>query len=123
MAYSSSTTKIGTLVANVSFETTGQFRLGVIGSNGKIALASAGARVDGAIANNPAADRAVEFTIGGVEMVELGGTVSPGDQIKAGSNGVALTHTAGTFVCGVAVEGGVSGDIVPMLIKQTGTES
>lgn len=123
MSYSSSTTKIGTLVANADFSTTGQFRFGVIGSNGKIALAGAGLRVDGVVANNPAADRAVEFTIGGIEQIELGGTVTAGDNVKSGASGVCVTHGGTGYVSGVAVESGVSGDIVSILIKQTGTES
>lgn len=123
MAYNSSNIKIGTLVANASFATTGQFRFGTINSSGKIALTGSGGRADGVIANNPAADVAVEFTIFGIEMVEYGGTITAGDNVKSGASGVAVTHGGTGFVVGVALASGVSGDIHPVLIKQTGTES
>lgn len=123
MAYDSSTTKVGTLLANASFETTGQYRFGTINNVGKIALTGAGLRSDGVVVNNPAADRAVELTISGVEMVEFGGTITAGDNVKAGTSGVAVTHGGTGFVSGVALESGVSGDIRPVLLKQTGTES
>lgn len=123
MAYDSTTAKVGTLLANASFETTGQYRFGTINSSGKIALTGAGLRADGVVVNNPAADRAVEFTISGVEMVEYGGTITAGDLVKAGTSGVAVTHGGSGWAAGVALESGVSGGIHPVLVTHTGTEA
>ena len=123
MTYHSSNIKLGTLLSAADFSTTGQFRFGTIDSTGKVALTGAGGRADGIIDNNPAAGRAVELTIFGVEMIEYGGTIVAGANVKSGASGVAVTHGGTGFVVAVALESGVSGDIRPVLLKQTGTES
>lgn len=123
MAYSTANIKVGTLLAATDLSTTGQFRLGVINSSGKIALASAGARVDGAIQNNPAIDRPVEFDILGITHVEYGGTITAGNELEAGSSGVAVILSGATYCIGIALESGVSGEIHPVLLKQIGAVS
>lgn len=122
-AYSASTKTLGTLVAAADFSTVGQYRFGTVDSTGRIALASAGARVEGIITNNPAENRAVSLSISGIEQVTLGGTVSAGDQIASGANGLAVAHVSGDYMCGVAVSSGVSGDVISALLLQAGTES
>lgn len=117
MAYEESV-KAVSLLANASFETTGQFRFGVINSSGKVALASSAGRVDGVILGNPAADVAVQFGIGGIMMVEYGGSITAGAQVQSGSSGVAVAGT--TYVAGIALETGVSGDIRPVLFMPIG---
>ena len=123
MASNSSNIKIGMLLANASFLTTGQFRFGTINSSGKVALTSSGGRADGTVQNNPDTDQAVEFEIFGVSMVEYGGSITAGSEVKSGSSGVAVAHAGSGFVVGVALETGVSGDIRPVLLKQTGTDT
>lgn len=120
MAYSTANIKIGTLLAASDFSTTGQFRFGVVNSSGKIALASAGTRVDGCIQNNPDADRPVELDVVGVTHVEYGGNVTAGDSLESGANGVAVILSGSTYVAAVALESGVSGEIHPVLLKLIG---
>ena len=58
--------------------------------------------------------------ISGTALVELAGTISAGTQIVSDANGKAIAHTTGSstvdgdddLVCGVLLEGGVSGDLV-----------
>lgn len=123
MAYSTANVKIGTLLAAADFSTTGQFRFGVINSSGKVALASAGARVDGCIQNNPAADRPVEMDIVGVTHVEYGATITAGDELEAGANGVAVVLAGAPYCAAVALESGASGEIHPVLLKMIGAVS
>lgn len=123
MAYESTVIKLGTLLAAADFSTTGQFRFGVIDSAGKIALASAGARVDGVVANNPESGRVVEFDIFGVTMVEYGGTITAGSEVESGASGVAVVLSGATYCAGIALESGVSGDIRPVLVKLAGAIS
>lgn len=115
MAYEETLKKI-TLQSAADFSTTGQFRFGVVNTSGQIALASSAGRVDGVVCDNPsAADRETAVAIGGVAMVELGGTVTAGDQVQSGASGVATSGSTNTP--GVALESGVSGDIIPVLLK------
>lgn len=123
MSYSTANIKVGTLLAAADLSTTGQFRFGVVNSSGKIALASAGARVDGCVQNNPAADRPVEFDIVGVTHVEYGGTVTAGDELESGASGVAVTLAGATYVAAVALESGVSGEVHAVLLKQVGANA
>jgi len=59
----------------------------------------------------------------GIAEVELGGNVSRGDQVTSDANGKAVTASpaAGTNaqVAGIAMDGGVDGDIVDILLVQT----
>lgn len=115
MAYEE-TLKSISLQSAADFSTTGQFRFGVVNSSKQIALASAAGRVDGVICSNPdAADKATPVGIAGVAMVELGGTVTAGDQVQSGASGVAVSGL--TNSPGVALDSGVSGDIIPVLLK------
>lgn len=115
MAFEESIRKI-TLLSAADFSTTGQFRFGQVNSSGQVALAGSGARVDCVVYDNPdAASRETTVVIAGVAMVELGGTVTAGDQVQSGASGVATSGSTNTP--GVALESGVSGDIIPVLLK------
>lgn len=64
------------------------------------------------------ADEMLPVNIGGVTQVELGGTVSAGDLLKADASGfavvVATTGTVNQLSVGSAVKDGVVGDIIPV---------
>lgn len=122
MSYEQNVQKV-CLPANADLSSTGQFRFGVINASGKIALATAGERVDGVVMNNPDEDQAVEFGVGGIIMVEYGGNVTAGDSVEAGSNGVAVTLSGATYSAGVALQTGISGDIRPILFHPVGAVS
>ena len=59
----------------------------------------------------------------GIAEVELGGTVSRSDYVRSDANGKAVTASpsGGTNagVAGIALDGGVDGDIVDVLLVQT----
>jgi len=122
MGYEQTVQKVS-IIGDADFSTTGQFRFGVINAGGTIDLASAGERVDGVIMNNPAANRAVEFGISGIIMVEYGGNVTAGDNVEAGTDGVAVTLSGAPYAAGVALETGVSGEIRPILFRPVGAVS
>lgn len=115
MAYHENCDKIS-LQSAADFSTTGIYRFGVVNTSGQIALASSAGRVDGVVYDNPsAADRETTVAISGIVKVELGGTVTAGDQVQSGASGVATSGS--TNSPGVALESGVSGDIIAVLLK------
>lgn len=114
MAYEEAVKSI-TLNAAADFSTTGQFRFGQVNSSGDVALAGSGERVDGVVLDNPESGQPTALGISGVVMVELGGNVTAGDQVQSGASGVATSGSTNTP--GVALETGVSGDIIAVLLK------
>lgn len=112
--------KVISLQSAGDFSTTGQYRFGVIDSSGQIDRAGAAGRVDGIIQGNPdAADRAVGVGVNGVSLIELGATLTAGDDVQSGGAGSAAGRAfAGTTgVTATLLEGGVAGDIVNLLLK------
>lgn len=61
----------------------------------------------------------VPVAFSGVAMIELGGTLAAGVNVSSGTNGVAVTGvtTAADYQVGPLLQGGVSGDIVPILLN------
>lgn len=108
--------KVISLQSAADFSTTGQFRFGTVNSVGRIALTGSAGRVDGIVQGNvDAVDRAVGVGISGISLIELGATLTAGDDIQSGSSGVAVAGTTGATV--TLLTGGVSGDIVNCLLK------
>lgn len=108
--------KVISLQSAADFSTTGQYRFGTVNASGQIALTGAAGRVDGIIQGNPdAADRAVGVGVNGSSLIELGATLTAGDDIQSGASGVAVAGTTG--VSATLLESGVSGDIVNCLLK------
>lgn len=94
---------------------TGKERLFVkLGSNGKLALCGAGdgghSLVNGGLANDN-----LTVDLIGESKVKLGGTVNPGQLLTSDASGKGVVATTGNFINGLAVQGGVSGDIVTFL--------
>lgn len=105
-----------TLLAAADFSTTGQYRFGKVDANGRVALTTTDDVVAGVIQDNVAAiDRASQVGIEGVTLLELGGTVTAGDQIKSSTNGLGITGT--TNPRGIALESGVANDIISVLLR------
>lgn len=89
--------------------------------SGIIATASTlviGATVEASDANNAAA-----VALGGVVKVVAGGTITRGDRVASDANGAAVSITiaaSGTtlrYIAGVALQSGVSGDIIEVLLQ------
>ena len=102
------------LQSAADLSTIGQYRFGTVNASGQIAVSGADARQDGIIQDNPdAADRASQVGIFGVSLLELGGVVTAGDEVKAGANGVGLSGSTNSKT--IALTSGVSGEIISVL--------
>ena len=56
----------------------------------------------------------------GLSDVLAGGTITAGDLLACGAAGTVVSHTSETFVIGVAVTGGESGDLITAILNDTG---
>jgi hypothetical protein len=107
-----------------------------VDSTGKAALGAAGDFVIGYLVNKPTAGQAATIVYSGVSKALLGGTVAAGATVACDANGKTVdateaktnTSDAGAAadpliasnVIGVALVGGVAGDIVPVLVLAAG---
>lgn len=57
------------------------------------------------------------YVEGEVCGLTLGGTVAAGDRLKATTNGVAITGTAGATYHARALQAGVSGEIIDVIVE------
>lgn len=57
------------------------------------------------------------FGVGETCILELGGTVSPGDLLKSDSDGKAVTASAGDKYGALAGQGGTSGKLVEVIVQ------
>lgn len=95
-----------------------QYRFMAVTGSGQFAPTSAGAQVDGVLQDKPtAAGQSGAIGISGISKVQLGGTVSNGALMASGSNGEGAAAGSGDNVAGKALEAGVSGDIISVLLK------
>lgn len=79
---------------------------------------SATAAVIGVSAEGVASGESLPVALGGVVMIQLGATLSAGDEVECSTDGVAVAASgAGDFSCGTLLEGGDSGEIVPMVLN------
>jgi hypothetical protein len=90
-----------------------------VNTDGTIAQATTGTAVDGVVEKGDKAGATVSFAHRngqGSFKVKLGGTVAVGDNLTAGTGGLAVkTTTSGNVVFGTALHAGVSGDVVEYL--------
>lgn len=94
---------------------TGKERLFVkLNSSGKLALCGAG---DGghSVVRGDIANAAVTVDLVGESKITLAATLSPGALITSDAAGKAVAATTGSFINGMLLQGGVSGDIVTFL--------
>lgn len=84
-----------------------------------LADTTSGEQVVGVLQNKPQeVNAAATVAISGVTMVVLGGTVAAGGPVKTNATGKAVAGTPGTdTILGVVLRGGVSGNLVPMLLR------
>ena len=107
-----------TLVAAADFSAA-QYKIAQVDSTGKAALANATSLNVGVIQNNPGAAQPATVAVEGVSKVLLAGTVAAGARVTSDLNGLGIAAvTVGDSVVGVALAGGVAGDLIPVLIGQ-----
>lgn len=107
--------------AYVAEEATGQFLIAKQGTqdNQILKADSATASIIGVVCQpgEVAVGDTTDVTIMGEGEVMLGGSVSAGSSITSDANGKAVTASAGNRAVGMALESGVSGDVVRCLVS------
>lgn len=89
-------------------------------SSGQIALAGAGAEVDGVIYETAEAGRPVTFAMAGtgnIVKVTAGGTVATGAKVMSNASAQAVTATTGNAAVGKARRGGASGEVIEIVFN------
>jgi len=80
-------------------------------------IAAAGERALGVVMNLvAAAGDVVEVAVDGGAKVKLAGTVARGGEIMPNAAGAGVAATATNYVSAVALEAGVSGDVIPVIL-------
>jgi hypothetical protein len=99
-----------------------QYRFMTIDSSGNAAVSTRGQFSVGILQNKPAAvGRPGTVRTAGVSKAVLGGSVTAGNAVVSDANGAAVTTSSGdTAYMGIALQTGVSGDIVPVFIQPRG---
>lgn len=108
--------KQGTLHAEVAAaDLTGKLNcLAKIGSTGIDVQTTAGGMVLGTITEENVAGKSVTVQLDGIGKVIAGGNIARGDRLAPDTNGHAVADTtAGHATFGIALEAGVSGEVVP----------
>jgi hypothetical protein len=109
------------LVAGVTLATD-QYKFVKIAASGKAVLANAtDLNQIGVVQNNPGADQTATVRVDGVSKVKAAGTIAAGAEVTSDANGAAVTATAGKRILGIAVLGGVAGDVISVLLNPRGT--
>lgn len=83
---------------------------------GEFNLCGAAERPSGVMTDKPQQGQPSRIAIAGVVPIILGDTVAKGGEISSGALGVGIPQASTNPSFGVAVWGGVAGDIVPMEI-------
>lgn len=106
-----------------------------INSAGAAVLAGAGEAAVGVLVNDPTSGQTATIQVGGIAKVKAGGTVATGALVAAnadsegavaakGTTNTSDTSTTdalvGSFVMGIAVLGGVEGDVISVLLTHAG---
>lgn len=87
-------------------------------TNGAVVTATASTDVAyGVLQNDPKAGQAARIAVGGVTKLRLGATIAAGALVAFDTTGKGKVPATGNRVIGIAVYGGVSGDIVPVLLQ------
>lgn len=91
-------------------------KIATINSSEKVALCGDGAIPLGVLTEVDIADRPVTVQFGGIAKVLLGGTVNAGGVVASGAAGTGVAAAVNDFGLGIALRGGVSGDIIPVAL-------
>lgn len=115
MAHQSNGTDIS-LVAGADLSAA-QFKAVKVNSSGQAILADADdLNAIGVLQNNPASGQTASVRIAGVTKYLAGGTVASGAVVTSDANGDAVATAVGKQPHGVAIVGGVDGDIISVLL-------
>ena len=94
-----------------------QYKCVSLDSNGRIIQSTATSLTIGILQTKPTSGQFGSVSFMGVSKVLLGGAVTAGARVHSNATGLAVAATtAGNAVIGIALEGGASGDVVPVLL-------
>lgn len=129
VAYEMPNFYVGVVQANLdmSLESSYQFvAVDVIPASGlglsgaAIALPASGGAILGVQQNNPLLGEASTVMVHGISKARLSGTVAEGDLLKVDAAGKFLVATSGMQASAKAMQAGVSGDVIAVLLKSYG---
>lgn len=87
-----------------------------------VASAGNGEKAVGVLQNKPdALGKAATIAIAGVTKVLAGGTVAVDGDVASDAAGEAVAAATGDQILGIALEAGVDGDIIAILLQSRGT--
>lgn len=89
---------------------------GTLNSSEQIVVAGDGVHALGVIIEGGTSGVQSSIQFGGIAKVKLGGTVSIMGPVASDGSGNGVAATSGEHVMGVALQGGVSGDIIPVAL-------
>ena len=124
MSYSNRGSNLPGIVAGADLSAA-QHRFVSIDATGRAVLTGAGARIDGALENNPALD--VPASImgpGSVAKIEASAAIAVGASVAAAANGQGVTAAAGNYIAGVCVEAaGQAGELCSVFLTFPGRQA
>lgn len=97
-----------------------QYKLVKLDSNGNVVLTAALTDVPlGVLYDTAASGRVVPVAVGGTAKAKAGGTIAAGDAVATKADGTlqVAAAAAGQVAIGIARTGGVSGDIISVLLR------
>lgn len=117
MGYYNSTVRIS-LEASADLSSH-QYKFATLGATGVALNTTAGGPCIGVIDTNDAdaLGKRVPVAIGNVTKVKLGGTVTRGNNIQSDGAGLGIVAATADYSQGIALESGVTGDIIPILLR------
>lgn len=118
MAYEESL-KCVTIPANADLSAK-QYFFGKVSNSsgiGQVAVCGDGEAAIGVIQNDPSSQGdATTVGISGISKVSAGGTITAGNYVASDASGEAVVAATGDIIAGIALESGVDGDIIPVLL-------
>ncbi|CAB4122315.1 Bacteriophage VT1-Sakai, H0018 [uncultured Caudovirales phage] len=101
-----------------------QFLVVKADSAGKAALAGASdTNQIGIVQNKPTAGQTATIRFAGVSKAAAGGTIAAGGAVTSDSAGKVIAATTGKQIIGTALTGGVSGDVITVLLINRGASA
>lgn len=107
--------KVGCLVAEADYRTK-QYYAVKVSATGTAELAGAGEGAIGFLRNKPNIGEIAEIVCGGIALAEAGDAITAGDELMIKAGGTVVTHTSTNAKVGVALNSGISGDVISVLV-------
>lgn len=77
----------------------------------------------GVLQNDPTSGQTGTVRVAGVSKVKIAGTVAAGAEVTSDANGAGVAAATTKLVLGVALTGGVTGDVISVLVAVRGLKA